>query len=120
MICELIAAWGDDYNWVRDLMRDASDTAFCENDLNFALVALRLGLDDPERFLPPPPRSRRDLDDSDWDSETGSGSGYAGEDNEDFDEHRVASEGEDEDSGVDSEDDDGVEDDKRDRRLRRG
>ena len=61
-ICQIATT---QYNsWVGDLLEDAAYTALpaCENDLNLALVALKLGLANPERFLPPPPRPR-DSDD---------------------------------------------------------
>lgn len=88
-------------------MKDAAYTALpaCENDLNLSLVALRLGLDDPGRFLPPSPRPSSSLwesDDSDCDSEMGSGSVSAEEDFGDVDEHMEARGDSEEDDGADN------------------
>ncbi|TFK86129.1 hypothetical protein K466DRAFT_663993 [Polyporus arcularius HHB13444] len=116
IVCHFVAVWSED-DWdttIRDLKQNAEYAALpaCDNDLNFALVALKLGLDEPARFLPPPrpcsPECDLDCDDSDLnsDSETGSGgSESADEDEEEVDENMEASEGEDDDEDCEDSDD---------------
>ena len=116
-ICRAAATWHEDHpSWIDHLLENAAYTALpaCENDLNLALVALKLGLDNPKQFLPLPPRTRNS-DDQEDEEEDAEDEDEDEEDEDEEDEEGYGEEDEEEDvddkideSGESEEEDDEV------------